>query len=319
MRSKRNRVFTGAILVLALILASIGCAERENYTRVNLTRGQMVTISPQVPGEGRPSTEGKPPLRVAVAAVISPRETIKSYSNILKYLEEKLDRPIELVQRQTYAEINALIRDGNIDLAFVCTNAYVIGQKEFGLELLVAPQVGGEVVYRSYLIVPGASRAQSIKDLRGKVFAFSDPLSTTGRLVPVFWLKEMGETPERFFNKTVYTYSHDNTIKAVAEGLVDGGTVDSLVYDATVATHPDYAHSVKVVQRSRAFGNPPVVVPPGLDPQLKKQLRELLLTMNEDAKGNKILQDLLIDRFVIPDDHLYDPVREMAEKVGLQQ
>ena len=186
------------------------------------------------------------------------------------------------------------------------------------MELLVAPQVGGETVYYSYLIVPDDSNAQGLKNLRGKVFAFSDPLSTTGRLVPVYWLKEMGETPERFFKKTVYTYSHDNTIKAVAEKLVDGGAVDSLVYDATVARHPDYSHSVKVIQKSQPFGNPPVVVPPGLDPQLKKQLRDLFLTMHEDEKGKSILKDLLIDRFVIPDDRFYDPVREMANKVGNQ-
>lgn len=300
------------VILLTVILLLGGCGPRANTTKVSLYEGSPVRPSPPT------AKPDRPPLRVAVAAVISPKETLKSYTDILQYLEEKLDRPVELIQRQTYAEINALIRDGNIDLAFVCTNAYVDGQREFGLELLVAPQVGGASVYYSYLIVPGDSGAKELKDLRGKVFAFSDPLSTTGRLVPVYWLKEMGETPERFFKKTVYTYSHDNTIKAVAEKLVDGGSVDSLVYDATVARHPDYSHSVKVIRKSQAFGNPPVVVPPGLDPQLKKQLRDLFLSMHLDQKGKEILSDLLIDRFIIPDDRLYDPVREMSIEVGKQ-
>jgi len=63
------------------------------------------------------------PLRVAVAAVISPEGTVDSYRPLLNYLGTKLGRPIELVQRRTYAEVNDLIRDGKVDLAFVCTRA----------------------------------------------------------------------------------------------------------------------------------------------------------------------------------------------------
>jgi phosphonate transport system substrate-binding protein len=98
------------------------------------------------------------PLRIAVAAVISPKGTAESYQGLLEYLGAKLNRPVELVQRRTYAEINDLIQSGYVDVAFVCTSAYVAGHGKFGMELLAAPQVNGETTYYSLLIVPTYSR-----------------------------------------------------------------------------------------------------------------------------------------------------------------
>lgn len=89
------------------------------------------------------------PLRVAVAAVISSRGNVESYTPLLNYLADKLNRPVEMVQRRTYAEVNDLIRDGQVDLAFVCTSAYVAGRQDFGMQLLAAPQVAGATVYYS--------------------------------------------------------------------------------------------------------------------------------------------------------------------------
>ncbi len=74
------------------------------------------------------------PLRVAVASVISPKGTIQSYEPLLHYLEEQFHRPVELLQRRTVLETNALISEGKVDLAFVCTSAYVDGHDAFGME-----------------------------------------------------------------------------------------------------------------------------------------------------------------------------------------
>jgi phosphonate transport system substrate-binding protein len=90
---------------------------------------------------------------VAVAAVISPQGTVESYSALMDYLSEKTGRPVEMVQRRTYLEVNDLVERGEVDMAFVCTSAYISGQDQFGMQLLVAPQVNNETVYHSYLIV----------------------------------------------------------------------------------------------------------------------------------------------------------------------
>ena len=224
---------------------------------------------------------------------------------------EKLNTPVELVQGKTYAEINDLVKSGDVTLALVCTNPYLQGREDFGMELLVAPQVSGDTVYYSLLIVGSDSTAQSLADLRDASFAFSDPLSNTGRLAPVYQLALLGEGPDAFFGRTIFTYAHDSSIRAVAEGVVAAAAVDSLVFDYMVKTEPEIATQVKVIQKWGPFGINPFVINPRLDAGLKEQLRRVFLEMDRDPPGKAILGDLLIDRFVVPDDSIYDAVREM--------
>jgi len=254
---------------------------------------------------------------MAVAPVISPRETFNSrYGDLLDYIGRELGLPVELVQGKTYAEINDMVRTGDVTFAFVCTNPYLQGRDDFGMELLAAPEVKGEATYYSYLVVRADSPFDSLADLRGRTFAFSDPLSNSGRLAPVYQLALAGETPESFFSRSIFTYAHDNSIKAVAENLVDGAAVDSLVYDYWVKTGSEFTSKTKVIEKWGPFGINPVVVRPGLDPALKQQLREVLLGMDTGAAGREILSALLIDRFVVPDDSIYDSVRKMRELVA---
>ena len=253
------------------------------------------------------------PLRVAVAAVISPKGTVESYSALVNYLGSKTDRPVELVQRRTYMEVNDLLETGEVDLAFVCTSAYIAGQHDFGMELLAAPQVDGETVYRSYLIVPMESRVRSMADLKGKVFAFTDPISLTGRAYPTSLVTQLGASPETFFSRTFFTYSHDDAIYAVANGLADGAGVDSLIYDYALSRDPALAGKVKIIHISPAFGIPPVVVNPNLRPQIKAELQNLLLEMASDPAGRDALAAIGVEKFVTIDDSTYTSVRSLLE------
>lgn len=256
------------------------------------------------------------PLRVAVASVISPKGTIQSYEPLLRYLEEQLHRPVELIQRRTYLETNELIAEGSVDLAFVCTSAYVAGHDEFGLELLAAPQVNGETIYRSLLIVPKDSPAKSMEDLQDKVFAFTDPISLSGRMYPTYLVQQLGYGPESFFDQTFFTYNHDEAIRAVANLLADGAAVDSLVYEFAIARDADLASKVKVIHRSPPFGIPPVVVSPKLDPDLKRELQKVILSMEETEEGKIALESIGIETFTTIDDHAYDDVRNLLSDVA---
>lgn len=298
-----RRSFWQALVAASFFLTACASA---TYPRVRLAEGG--TVAPTTD----PDKPRKLPLRVAVAAVISPQATLDAYGPLLDYLSTKLNRPVQLIQRSTYAQINELIRSGGADLAFVCGGAYVEGQREFKMELLVAPRVRGEITYNSYIIVPRISSAQALSDLRGHSFAFSDPLSNSGHLAPQWLLSQMGETAERFFSSTTFTYSHDNSIRAVADRLVDGAAVDSLVYDYTVARDPTYSARTRVIAKAGPYGIPPVVVHPDLDPTFKDQLRTVLLEMANDSSGQAALKRLMIDRFVVIDDAAYDSIRQMA-------
>lgn len=240
------------------------------------------------------------------------------YDELADYLGQKLGRRVELVQGKTYNEINDRIKSGDVMLAIVCTNPYLQGRADFGMELLVAPEVNGASVYYSQLIVNDESEALSLDDLRSASFAFSDPLSNSGRLAPLYELAKIGERPESFFSRTIFTYSHDSSIRAVAGGVVDAAAVDSLVLAYLRAEEPSLVSRVKVIEQWGPFGISPVVVHPKLNAELKEQLRQVLLGMDQDPKGELILPQLMIDSFVVPDDSIYDSVREMRSFVSEQ-
>ena len=256
------------------------------------------------------------PLKVAIAAVISPEGTVESYEPLLRYLENEIGRPVELVQRRTYAEINDLIKTGDVDLAFVCTSAYIVGRRDFDMQLLVAPIVNGETYYHSQLIVPVDSPAASISDLRGKVFAFTDPMSFSGRMYPTFLLQQVGETPASFFLRTFFTYSHDDAIRAVAQGLADGAAVDSLVLDFALIKDPSLTEKIKVIYISPPFGIPPVVVSPYIRPQQFAQLEEIFLNMHNNTAGLEALLSLNVEEFTIVSENLYDAAEEVELAVA---
>ncbi|GAB4471260.1 MAG: phosphate/phosphite/phosphonate ABC transporter substrate-binding protein [Anaerolineales bacterium] len=256
------------------------------------------------------------PLRVAIAAVISPQGTVESYNLLLESLQNHLNRPVELVQRRTYLEINDLLEQGQVDIAFVCTSAYIAGHDKFGMELLVAPQVKGETVYYSLLLVPSDSSATSIADLRDKVFAFTDPISLSGRMYPTYLVKQQGSTPDEFFARIFFTYSHDQAILAVANKVADGAAVDSLVYEFFLARDATIGEKTRVIHRSPPFGIPPVVVNPALRPQLKLDLLNYFLTLHEDPQGQAALQAIGVERFVPIEDSAYQSVRDLLSDLN---
>jgi phosphonate transport system substrate-binding protein len=239
-----------------------------------------------------------PPLRVAVAAMISPKETFSAYGRLLDYIGRKTGRETAFIQRKTYQEISELLGKGSIDIAFVCSGPYASGKGKFGFELLAVPQVQGKSDYHSYLIVKDRA-FQTLEDLRGKVFAFTDPESNTGRLVPSHWLALQGERPEKFFGKILYTYSHDNSIQAVARGLADGAAVDSLIWEYYRDRNPELTASISVIKRSEPYPIPPVVASRELSKEDADRIRQSLLTIHQDPEGRTILHQLRVDRFIL--------------------
>ncbi len=252
-------------------------------------------------------------IRFAVAAVLSPSAMLDDYQALAKYISERLRRPVELVQNRSYAETNAMVLSGGVALALVCSGAYVEGRRAFGMQPLVMPVVDGETTYRSYLIVSSESDAEGWQDLEGRRFAFTDPLSNTGRLVPVYVLAQMDESPEEFFADSIFTYSHDKSVQAVAGGLVDAAAVDSLVYDSLENHSPAVKEKTKVIWRSPPYGINPVVVHPGADPELRRELESVFLTMSEDPEGQRVLALLGIDSFVLPIPGAYATIEDMID------
>ncbi len=297
-------------LVVLSLLVLAGCGRHPDYVRVSLTPSSISTASLNQP---RPTVT---PIRMGVAAILSPKTTSAGYAALKSYLERELSTPVELVQRGTYAEINELLRTRQIDFAFICTGAYVRGEQEFGMEVLAVSEVAGSTVYYSYIIVPADSPVESPADLRGRTFAFTDPLSLTGYIAPLMLFQSLGIRPEDFFQRTLFTYSHDNSIRAVAERWVDAAGVDSVVYETMTREDQALAGAAKIIWRSEPFGAPPVVVHPGMDAAMKERIRRVLLSMGDDPEGRATLAPLGVERFVPAGPELYDSARRAMASVG---
>ncbi len=263
-----------------------------------------------------PAHAAEPPLKIGVASMITPVDTVKYYQDVIDYIGEQIGRPVQMVQRRTYDEMDKLLERGEVQVAFICSAPYVENRERFGVELLVAPSVNGKAIYHSYIIVHKDSPFNTFADLKGKVFAFTDPKSNSGRLYPAYLLKTLHSTPERYFKRVLYSYSHNKSIELVAKKVVDGASVESLVYDYMVKKGSPYVKQTKIIKRSPPYGTPPVVVTKGIDAGLREDIRAALLNMHKSAKGRAILDAMKIDGFIRPSDKTYNSVREMEHAMG---
>ncbi|HSR36075.1 MAG TPA: phosphate/phosphite/phosphonate ABC transporter substrate-binding protein [Desulfurivibrionaceae bacterium] len=295
-----TRIALLALAAIALLCLATGCERRPaEQSVIQLDR---LTRLPEGSSANQPEA-----LRVAVAAVLSPTGTIESYQPLIAHLHRKTGRPVTLVQRKTYQEINDLLARAAVDVGFICTGAYLDGARRQTLELLVVPRINGKTTYRSLIIAPATASIRTFTDLRGKRFAFTDPLSNSGYHYPLSLLQRLGEKPETFFDRTFFTHSHDRSIAAVMDGLADGAAVDSLIFEFVSRRTPAIAKQIAIIDQSSEFGIPPVVVPRSLPASRKEWLKALFLALHKEAEGKTVLAPLGIERFEEPEPARYAP------------
>ena len=296
------------ILLIILFFTAFACKQKSSSVQIDFSKTE-------IPFEGIFEPEQSVTVRFAMVAGNSPLITMNLYGELFEYIGKKLGSPVQFVQRKTYSEINELLRTGEIDFAIISSNSYVRAKEEFGVENVAVPVINGKSLSSSYVVVRPDSGINKFTELRGKAYAFTHPSSTSGRLVPVYKLALMGETPLSFFSRYIFTYNNDKSIKAVEEGLVDGASVDSLVYDYLNIDSPQQISSTTVIDRSPPYGISPVVASPHTSYLLKNQISRILLNLHKDQEGQRILKELKFDRFVLPDEESYKPIRKMREFV----
>lgn len=254
------------------------------------------------------------PLRIGLTSVFLDDQT-SFISAWRDYLERRLQRKVVFVQRANYREIIALLRSDKLDFAWVCGYPYFVNRRY--LSLLAVPLYEGKPTYRSYLIVPATDvRTKSIGELRDKVFAFSDPDSNSGYLVPVHDLHALQERASVFFGKTFFTWSHRKVVEAVAAGVAQAGAVDGYVWDMLARQHPELTVHTRVAQKSAAFGFPPFVAAKTVPAADLAAMREVLFKMAQDPDAEILLWQLGLDGFVKGDDALYAAIGKMMRAVA---
>lgn len=231
------------------------------------------------------------------------------------YLEKALGRPVVFVQRDSYQETMNLINRGKLDFAWLCDYPYLALGK--AVRLLAVASYQQQPLYRSYLIVPSRDTAtRSIVDLKDKVFAYADPNSNTGYVVPRHALKKAGIDANSFFRKTFFTWSHSKAIQSVAAGLADGAAVDSYVWDSLRKVDPKLVAKTRIVWTSEAFGFPPIVAYRTVAKADFDAFQQALFRMQDDPAGRALLEKLNLDGFVAGSPALFDGVAAMMRDLG---
>lgn len=259
-------------------------------------------------------TEAGKPLRVGLTPTF-PHDQYKPLEEWRLYMERKLERPVEFVRRDRYIETMDLLRLKKLDAAWICDYPYVHFKSQ--VKLLAVPVYKGRPLYRSYLIVPTVDTATtSIAQLKGKVFAFTDPYSNTGYLTPRYQLQQAGEEPATFFRKTFFAWSHRRVLEAVATGMADAGAVSSHVWDTLSIGKPELTKDLRVAAESPEYGFAPFVMTSSIDEKTYREMQNMLLGMRNDTEGRALLKQLNLDGFIVGDAKLFKRIEGVVRALG---
>jgi len=251
-------------------------------------------------------------LKFAITGAVASDPSFTSYRELTAYVANKMREKPLFVSGLSYGQVDNLFTGGMVDVGFLCNAHYARRKDAVKFEPIVAPVIAayGKPKFRVYLIVHKDSSIKSLDDLRGKSVDLADPLSTTS-IYTAHELQKKNETMKSYFGKTVYSGSHDMTIKLVAGKLVDAGFIDGHIWDYHERFHPLDSSKTKVIARSTDFTTPPVVVSKMMDEASKKKIRRIFLDMNKDPKGREILNKLGIEKFKEIKDKDYQDVFHM--------
>ncbi len=258
-------------------------------------------------------TAGQSEISIGLTPVFLDHQ-LEFLKQLRSYFSERLSMPVRFVQRGSYREIVDLIRGSKLDFAWVCGYPYVRFRRE--MRLLAVPLYFGNPLYQSYLITARSDTVtSSLLDLRGKTFAYSDPDSNSGYLVPQYQLLRAGENPSTFFTRSFFTWGHRKIIEAVGIGLAQGGAVDGYVWDTLDRVLPELTATTRVVSRSPELGFPPFVARSDIAEDPFRRMQQVLLGMSKDAQGARLLKSLNLTGFVHGTDALFEGIATMARTV----
>lgn len=253
-------------------------------------------------------------IRLAVAPMLSPEQSYVDYQLLVDALTAKLGKKVRLIQKRDYQETNDLLRLRKCEFALMCGGAYVRAKRDFPLVPVVLPRVGGELTFHGCVIVRNDSGIRRFPELRGKSFAFVDPLSAAGYAFPVVLARRLGENPEKFFSSSVFTHSHDRLLISVLDRTVDGGAMSETVLNRLLKKMPEAAGQITIIERSADFRNMPLVARPDIPQELLNEVRATLLGAKKDPLFTEFLLRSGIDEFCEATDVSYKLVEDLFEE-----
>lgn len=241
---------------------------------------------------------------------------------VQEYLEKKTPYKFKVSVPSSYIAVVEAFGTKRADIAALNTFGYILANERFGTEALITVIRYGQDTYKAQIVAKADGTVKSVSDINGKKFAFVDPASTSGYLLPAKLFMDKGVSP----SETVFAQKHDNVITMVYQGQVDAGATfysppeEGKIQDARrlVKTQfPDVEKKIKIIELTEAIPNDPIVFRKDLPAEVKTAVVNALLEFVKEEKGKETFHDLYgVTALKAATDKDYDGVRQMLTKLG---
>jgi len=257
-------------------------------------------------------------LRVSAIPDEAPTELARKFKPLGDYLARETGLKVEWTPVTDYAAVVEALGARKIDLAWLGGFTYVQARQLTKGAAVPIVQRAEDEKFTSKYIVPIASTARALGDLKGKTFAFGSPSSTSGSLMPRYFLLKAGIDPERDFKTVAYSGAHDATVAFVAAGKAEAGVLNASVWDKLVESNHPNAARVRVLATTPAYYDYNWTVRPGLDAALVQKLTQAFLKLDPANPQHKEIMDLQrASRFIATKSANYDSIEQAGRSAGL--
>jgi len=240
------------------------------------------------------------------ASIIQDNQGLKSY------LEETLDKEIELVVTTDYSSMIEAASNGRLDLAYFGPLSYVLAKTKSDIEPFAARLKDGSTTYTSIIIGNTEAGIDEFSDIEDVTVAFGDPASTSSRLFPELTLAEAGlKSGDNY--EAVFLGAHDAVALAVQNGNAQVGGLSSVIFNSLVTEGMIDSSQVTVIAESEPIPQYPWTMRSDLDAELKEEIREAFLNITDES----VLGPFKADGFAAMTDADYDGIRKAGETLGL--
>ena len=243
------------------------------------------------------------------------RAMVRQSQAILDIVAKHTGMKIDTFVGSDYNATIEALRAGHVDVALLGPFSYVLATTVARVEAFAVTVTARTMQpsYQSIIIAAKDSPINSLADLKGRTFAFVDPGSTSGFMVPSAAFIKAGITPEKDFRQVMYSGGHDSTIVSVGSGKVDAGAVADRIYERGCAKGLADCNKLKVIWTSQAIPNDPLLYRTALSDDMKKRIRDAFSSVKNLAFGEMGT----VARFDPATDKDYDPIREIASALKL--
>lgn len=257
-------------------------------------------------------------LRVSAIPDEAPTELLRKFEPLGAYLEQELGMEVKFQPVSDYAGVVEALGAGRLDMAWLGGFTFVQARLRTGDAIPLVQREQDEVFTSTFITAD--PEINDHKDLQGKSFAFGSVSSTSGHLMPRYFLMQDGISPDDDFSRVGFSGAHDATVAWVEAGRVDAGVLNTSVWDKLVEENKVNTDKVRVYSTTPTYFDYNWTVRGDLDAQLVQDIKAAFLKLDPENPEHKAILDLQrASRFVETTADNYKGIEEAARSAGLLQ